>query len=198
MEGSVGDLPILMIQDPADVRGEMVYDCRPPLLPVSLEMSDIGPLSVRTTVVVASMAVPPWEEGPTISGVGSGVVAFPGFGVAPLVNSGTDLEDELFTPDGSPSTDAVKPGEVVLPEICPAPWRGIAFDLVKTLLEVSVLPPMVTAIVDPVVASLGTPALYPEPPLPVQSVDEQIPVLESVDEQVPMLVSSPLWKSGSG
>ena len=45
MEGSVGDLPILMIQDPADVQGEMVYDCWPPLLPVSLQMSDIGPLS---------------------------------------------------------------------------------------------------------------------------------------------------------
>ena len=30
-EGSVGDLPILTIQDPVDVQGEMVYDCRPPL-----------------------------------------------------------------------------------------------------------------------------------------------------------------------
>ena len=29
MKGSVGDLPILTIQDPADVQGEMVYDCRP-------------------------------------------------------------------------------------------------------------------------------------------------------------------------
>ena len=90
----------------------MVYDCQPPLLPVSLEMSDIGPLSVRTTVVAANVAVPPWEEGPTISGVGSDVVGFPGLGVAPLVDSGMDLEDELSTPDGSPSTDAVKPGEI--------------------------------------------------------------------------------------
>ena len=154
-------------------------------------MSDIGPLSVRTTVVAASVAVPPWEERPTISGVGSDVVAFPVLGVAQLVDSGTDLEDELSTPDVSPSTDAVKPGEVVHPEICPAPWSRIAFDLVKALLEVSVLPPMVTPIVDPVVESLGTRALYPEPPLPVLSVDEQVPVLESVDEQVPVLVSSP-------
>ena len=58
----------------------MVYDCRPPLLPVSLQMSDIGPLSVRPTVVTASVAAPPWEDGPTISGVGSDVVAFPGLG----------------------------------------------------------------------------------------------------------------------
>ena len=192
MEGSVGDLPILMIQDPADVQGGMVYDCRPPLLPVSLEISNIGPLSVRTTVVAASVAVPPWEEGPTISGVGSDVVAFPGLGVAPLVDSGTDLEDELSTPDGSPSMDAIMPGSVVLPEICSAPWGGIALNLAMALLEVSVLPPMVTPILDPVVESLGTPALYPEPPLPVLSVDEQVPVLESVYEQVPVLVSSPL------
>ena len=32
---------------------------RPPLLPVSLDMSDIGPLSVQTTVVAASVDVPP-------------------------------------------------------------------------------------------------------------------------------------------
>ena len=110
--------------------------------------------------------------------MGSDGVAFPGLGVAPLVDSGTDHEDELSTPDGSPSTDAVKPGEVVIPEICPAPLGGLALDLAKALLEVSVLP-----IVDPVVQSLGTPVLYLEPPLPV---------LESVDEQVLVLVSSPL------
>ena len=34
--GSVGDLPIFTIQDPSDVQGLMIYDCRPPLLPVSL------------------------------------------------------------------------------------------------------------------------------------------------------------------
>ena len=47
---------------------------------------------------------------------GSDVVAVTELGVAPLVDAGTDLEDEVPSPDGSPSTDAVKPGEVVLPE----------------------------------------------------------------------------------
>ena len=46
MTGSVDNLPILTIQDPADVHGAMVYDCRPPLLPVSLQLCDLGPLSV--------------------------------------------------------------------------------------------------------------------------------------------------------
>ena len=86
----------------------------------------------------ASVAVPPCEDGPTISEVGSDVVAFPELGVALLVDSGTDLEDELHTPDGSPSTDVVQPGEVALPEVCPAPRRGIDLELVKALFDVSV------------------------------------------------------------
>ena len=37
-------------------------------------------------------------------GVGSDGLVIPELGVAPLEDSGTDLEDELPTPDGSPST----------------------------------------------------------------------------------------------
>ena len=73
------------------MQGASVYDCRPPLLPVSLQLSDIWPLPVQPTVVAASLAVHPWEDGLTISGVGPDVVAFPELGVAPLVHSGTDL-----------------------------------------------------------------------------------------------------------
>ena len=140
MEGSVGNLPILTIQDPSDVQGAMVYDCQPPLLPVSLQLSDIGPLSGRPTVVSASVAVPPWEDGPTISGVGSDVVAFPDLGVAPLVDSGTDLEDELPTLDGSPSADAVKPGGGRSSGGLSCASGDIDLELVKAFLEVSVLP----------------------------------------------------------
>ena len=108
MEGSVGNLQVLMIQDPSDVQGAMVYDCRPPLRPVVLQLSDIGPLSGRPTVVLASVAVPPWEAELTISGVGSEVLVVPELGVALLGDSGTDREDELPKPDGSLSTDAVQ------------------------------------------------------------------------------------------
>ena len=136
-ERSVGNFPVLTIQDPSDVQGAMVYDCRPPLLPVSLQLSDIGPLPGLPTVVSASVAVPPREDGLMISGVGSDVLVVPELGVAPLEDSGTDLEDELPTPDGSPSIDAVKPGEVVFPEVGPVP-RGV--DLELALLNVAVLP----------------------------------------------------------
>ena len=32
VETSVGDLPVLTLQDPSDVQGLVVYDCRSPLL----------------------------------------------------------------------------------------------------------------------------------------------------------------------
>ena len=99
MAGSVSDLPILTLQDPADAQGTLVYNCRPPLLPVSLQLCDLGPLSVRRSEVTASVAVPPWEEEQSISDMGSDVVVFPELGIAPLIDSGTDLEDELPTPD---------------------------------------------------------------------------------------------------
>ena len=122
MTGLVGDLPILKLQDPADAQGVKVYDCRPPLLPVSLQLCDLGPLSTRQTELSASVAVPPWKDGQMIGGMDSDVVVFPELGVAPLVDSGTDLEDELPMTDGSPTTVAVQQGEVALPEIYPTPW----------------------------------------------------------------------------
>ena len=177
---SVGDLLIITIQDTLDVQGAIVYDCRPPLLPLSLQLKDIGPLPSRPTVVSASLAAPPWEDGLAISGVGPEGIAFPGkLGVAPLVDSGTDLEDELSTPDDSPSMGAIRPEEVVLPGVCPAPPDVLDFELEKALLQVSILPMMVTLIVDPVVESPGTPSSYPAPPLPVLTMDEQIPVSET-------------------
>ena len=36
LEESVSELPTLTAQDPSDLQGALVYDCRPPLLPVSL------------------------------------------------------------------------------------------------------------------------------------------------------------------
>ena len=123
----VGDIgwgsSVLTLQDPSDVQGAVFYDCRPPLLPVSLDLSGIGPLPGLPPVVSASVGVPPKENGLTISGGG-------GVGSDGL-DSGTDLEDELPTPDGSPSTDASKP--VVGPTS-----QDIDLELARALLELGV------------------------------------------------------------
>ena len=154
VETLVRDLPVLTLQDPSDVQGAVVYDCRPPLLPVSLDLSGIDPVSGLSTIISASVIVPPRVDGLPISGGGGGsnALVVPELGVAPLEDSGTDLEDELPTPDGSPSTDAVQP------EVGPA-HQGVDLELARALLELGVLPPMVTPIVDPVVEPAVTPAL---------------------------------------
>ena len=134
---SVRDLPVLTLQDPSDVQGAVVYNCRPPLLRV-IRSEWYWPLSGLSTVVSASVIVPPpvgWTANQW--GGGSNALVVPELGVAPLEDSGTDLEDELLTPDGSLSTDAVQPA------VGPAP-RGVDLELARTLLELGVLPPMVT------------------------------------------------------
>ena len=122
------------------------------------------------------MARCPREDGLTISegGGDSDGLVIPELGVALLEDSGTDLEDELPTPDGSPSNDAAKP------VVGPTP-RGIDLELARALLEVGVLPS-----IDPVVESSVTPALYPVPPIPVLSVADPVPVV----------VASPLGQVG--
>ena len=46
MSSAVGDLPVLTIQDPAEVVGASVVDCQPPVLPVSITLSVLSPRTV--------------------------------------------------------------------------------------------------------------------------------------------------------
>ena len=66
----------------------------------------------------------------------------PELGVTPLVDPGTDVEDERPTPVGSPSpvVDGVVPLSVP---------SGVDMELAHVFQEVSVLPAMVTPVVDP-------------------------------------------------
>ena len=91
------------------------------------------------------------------------------------------MEDELPTPDGSPSTDASEP---VLGPTSP----GVDLELARALLELGVLPAKVTPIVNPVAGTSAMPALYPVPPIPVLSVVDSAPVL----------VASPIRRVGGG
>ena len=87
----------------------------------------------------------------------------PELGVAPLVDPQTDLEDELPTPVGSPSTDVSK-------SVPTSTSSGVDLELARALLEIGVLPVMVTPMVDPKVGSSMTPAEYPVPQIPELSV----------------------------
>ena len=123
----MGTFPVHTLQDPSAVQGAVVFDCRPPLLPVSLDLSGTGLLSSLHSAVSASVGVSPDDNGLSISGGDSDGLIVPELGVAPLEDSGTDLEDELPTPDGLPSTDASKP--VLCLRALNWSWRGLSLSL---------------------------------------------------------------------
>ena len=110
-----------------------------------------------------------------IGGVSPEGVAIPELGVAPLVDPETDLEDELPTPEDSMLVSIYSdssPEGVRIPGVRPAPLDIADLELEKALLSVSILPVIVTPIVDPVVVFLVAPCSYPEPPLPVMPDDD--------------------------
>ena len=159
MDPPVENIPVLTIQDPLAVAGAVVLDCRPPLLPVSMDISGVDLSAGRLPAVSAGVDVLPHEHEPLFSGGGDLVgLICPELGVAPLVDPGTDLEDELPTPVSSPSPDVDK-------SVPLSTSSGVDLELARALLEVGVLPAMVTPIVDPEVGSSTTPAGYPVPEL---------------------------------
>ena len=88
--------PTMTVQAIPDLAGAIIYDCRPPLLPVSLRLKDIGLLPRARPVASASLAAPPPEDTMVIGGANPEGVAIPELGVAPPDDSVTDLEDELL------------------------------------------------------------------------------------------------------
>ena len=108
MEPSAENIPVLTIQDPSVAVGAVVLDCRPQLLPMSMDISGVDLSAGRLPAVSAGVDVLPNEREPSFSGGGGGDLIgliCPELGFAPLVDPGTDLEDELPTPAGSPLTD---------------------------------------------------------------------------------------------
>ena len=72
MEPPVENIPVLTIQDPLAVAGVVVLDCRPPLLPVSMDISGVDLSAGRLSAVSAGVDVLPHERAPLFSGGGGG------------------------------------------------------------------------------------------------------------------------------
>ena len=97
------------------------------------------------------------------------VLLCPELDVAPLVDPRTDLEDYMPTLVGSPSPDDSRP-------VLGSTSSGVDLELALALLEIGVLPAMVTPIVDPYVGSSMTPAEYPVPSIPELLVVDSVPL----------------------
>ena len=172
------------LQDPLAAVGVVVFDCRPPLLPVSMDISGVDLSAVRFPAVSTAMdGLLPGREQLSTGGGGDllGLIC-PELGVTPLVDPGTDLEDEQPTPVGSPVA-AIDEGMPLSPTL------DADMEVARALLEVGVLPAMVTPIVDPAVGFSLSPATYSVPPVPVISVGDSFP--PEVAAPVGLAVGSP-------
>ena len=99
--------PQLTEQDPLMAAGAVVFDCRPALLPVSVDVSGIDMRAVRSVISPAESVLAPPELEKQFGGADLFDYIGPELDVSPLPDPGTDLEDELPSPDGSPMVMSV-------------------------------------------------------------------------------------------
>ena len=89
------DQPVLTeVQDVRGLAGALVYNCLPPILPVSIPLTDCGVLLDRSGAS-SDLAAASVDVTPGLSGSIRECVAAPGLPEAPPDDSGTDLEDEF-------------------------------------------------------------------------------------------------------
>ena len=121
MEPPVENIPVLMIQDPLAAAGVVVLDCRPPLLPVSMDISGVDLSAIRGPAVLADVDVLPLEREPLFGGGGGGLA---GINLSPVLRSTPDDSPPsgLAAMDqDSPWTTSLEVGESTGSPLLPAP-----------------------------------------------------------------------------
>ena len=159
MESPVRIAPRLTVQDPLAAAGAVVLDCRPPLWPAAINVSGVDLSEIHSsTMAIEADAVPPERE-QSFGGGDLLSLICPELGVAPLVDPGTDLEDELSTPTVLP----VAADHRVAPLSTQA---DVDIDLGRVFQDVGSLPAMVTPVCDLEEGLVVTPAECPVPATP--------------------------------
>ena len=173
------DGPFLTVQNPADMVGETVIDCRPSVLPVSIPLSGRSPSTVSDAR--ESMSFRPSEEtGKSIMDMDTNEITINRIVGFEWDEAGTDLEDEMPTP-------VLSPVQIVVPVIPPAGTAdlfgqgdGFDLDLAKVMCDVSVIPSLITRWRNRMVPPLSSAAEYAAPAMPALET-----VLESPGYTVP-------------
>ena len=172
MSEAVGEQPLLTVQNPADMVGASVIDCRPPGLPVSIPLSALSPGTLENARGTSGFN-PSRGEGQSIMDMDTNEITIDRIVGFPWNDPGTDVEDELPTPASSPvqcTTPAVMPVEPGDPQEL---GDNFDLDLAKMLLDVSVMPTMILPIEDSVVSPTTEVAEYATPEiLTVETVTE--------------------------
>ena len=145
-EPAVVSVPVLTLQDPLAAVGAVVLDCRPPLLPVSMNISGVDLSAVWFPAMSATMddLLPGHEQ----------------LSTGPRYRPGGQAADSSWFPGGGHRRGHAFVSDVGRRRGCVA-W---------TLLGGGVLPAMVMPIVDPAVGFSLSPATYAVPPVPLMSV----------------------------
>ena len=139
--------------------GVVVFDCRPTLLPVSVNVSGIGMQTVRPAMPPAEPVVVPPEREQQFGGAALVDYSDPELDVIPLLDSGTDYQDELSSLDSSPMV--ISPIVALLPSQVEED-----VDLAHILAEFGTLPAILTPIADPYEKEEMPPAEYRPPEVP--------------------------------
>ena len=105
------DGPCPTIQNPADVVGETVFDCRPSVLPVSIPLRGLRPGTIAEARESRSFR-PSEETGKSIMDMDTNEITINRIVGFEWDKAGTDLEDEMPTP-------VLSPVQIVAPVIPP-------------------------------------------------------------------------------
>ena len=162
----VGEGPFLTEQNPAEMAGETVIDCRPSMLPVSIPLSGPSPATISEARSCMHFNAPE-ETGQSIINMDTNEITINQIIGFEWNEAGTDVEDELPTPVSSPTQIAVP---AILPAGTADPFgRGEGFDmeLAKVMCEVSVLPSLVSPLQEVEVPPCANAGDYAAPAVPV-------------------------------
>ena len=103
MESPVRIAPRLTVQDPLAAAGAVVLDCRPPLLPGVMNVTVMDLAEIQSSTMASEAVTVPPEREQSFGGGDLLSSICPELGVAPRINPGTDLEDELSDLADSPA-----------------------------------------------------------------------------------------------
>ena len=93
--------------DPLAAAGAMVFDCRPQVLPGAMDVTGTELSEIRSMTRASVAISQPPERKQSFGGGGGDLLGSicPELGVTPLVDPGTDCEDELPAPADRPAVD---------------------------------------------------------------------------------------------
>ena len=150
-----------------------MIDCRPPGLPVSIPLSALSPGTLENARGTSGFN--PSRGGQSIMDMDTNEITINRIVGFPWNDPGTDVEDELPTPASSPAQCTTHAVMTVEPGDPQELGDNFDLDLAKVLLDVSVMPSMISSIKDSIVSPTTEVADYAVPEIPTVEIVTESP-----------------------